>query len=253
VIAVVVLTTLVAAVSPAATADANIDRGFLLPTAMTQPSGSLTYNNYMLLLHGITYALTDRLQVSATMLPPVPAPLPLVGSISLKGRIFGDGRTHLAAQGLVNYGDRLEESGDAVASIGAGILVSVCLRSDCSSLLSGVVIYQLAFYGQDYEASTGHFVAYGASVVHRVSSHVKLLGELISATASTMVGPDPFDNAPGLRVNYGLRLHGTRFACDLGFMKAVVTNTEDDDDFLLEVPGDEFLLGLPFINLSYRW
>jgi hypothetical protein len=207
----------------------------------------------MLLLHGITYALTDRLQVSATMLPPVPAPLPLVGSISLKGRIFGDGRTHLAAQGLVNYGDRLEESGDAVASIGAGILVSVCLRSDCSSLLSGVVIYQLAFYGQDYEASTGHFVAYGASVVHRVSSHVKLLGELISATASTMVGPDRFDNAPGLRVNYGLRLHGTRFACDLGFMKAVVTNTEDDDDFLLEVPGDEFLLGLPFINLSYRW
>jgi hypothetical protein len=82
---------------------------------------------------------------------------------------------------------------------------------------------------------------------------VKLLGELISATASTMVGPDPFDNAPGLRVNYGLRLHGTRFACDLGFMKAVVTNTEDDDDFLLEVPGDDFLLGLPFINLSYRW
>jgi hypothetical protein len=32
--------------APPSEADVNIDRGLLLPTAMTQPAGSLTYNNY---------------------------------------------------------------------------------------------------------------------------------------------------------------------------------------------------------------
>ena len=59
------------AAAPAATADPNLDRGFLLPTAMTQPKGTLTYNNYELLLHGVTYGITDNLQVSATVLSPI--------------------------------------------------------------------------------------------------------------------------------------------------------------------------------------
>jgi hypothetical protein len=33
-------------------------------------------------------------------------------------------------------------------------------------------------------------------------------------------------------------------AGDVGFMKPVITDSEGDD---------EFLMGLPFVNLSYRW
>ena len=42
----------------ATSADPNIDRGFVLPTAMTQPAGSVTYNNYELLLHGVSIGVT---------------------------------------------------------------------------------------------------------------------------------------------------------------------------------------------------
>ena len=73
----------VAASVPAPSAvdsDPNIDRGFLLPTAMTQPAGTLTYNNYELLLHGITYGLTDRVQLSATVLSPITKDMPFFGT-----------------------------------------------------------------------------------------------------------------------------------------------------------------------------
>ena len=33
---------------------------------LRQPAGSVTYNNYELLFHGLTYAPTDRVQVSLT-------------------------------------------------------------------------------------------------------------------------------------------------------------------------------------------
>jgi hypothetical protein len=75
-----------------------------------------------------------------------------------------------------------------------------------------------------------------------VGRHVKLLGEVTSAAVRGEAGS--FDNAPVMLVSYGVRFHGSRIAGDVGFMKPVITDAEADD---------EFLLGLPFINLSYRW
>src|SRR5262249_54443327 len=72
----------------ATSADPNIDRGFLLPTAMTQPAGSVTYNNYELLLHGVTYGITDRVQGTVTVLSPIVRDMPFVGFAAVKGRIL---------------------------------------------------------------------------------------------------------------------------------------------------------------------
>jgi hypothetical protein len=221
--------------------DPNIDRGFLLPTAMTQPAGSLTYNNYELLLHGITYGLTDRVQLSATVLSPITKDMPFFGTASVKGRLYTGERLHLALQGSATYGHLFDDDDANVGMLGAGALASVCLRSDCSSLLSGSATYQLGFAFGDQSDGRAHMLVYGASVVHRVGRHVKLLGELTSAAVRTE--SDDFDNAPGLLASYGVRFHGNSIAGDVGFMKPLIT---DDSD-------DVFLLGLPFINLSYRW
>jgi len=79
--------------------DPNIDRAFLLPTAMTQPAGSATYNNYELLLHGFTYGVTDRVQATLTVLAPIVKDMPFFGIVAGKWQVASLPRLHVAVQG----------------------------------------------------------------------------------------------------------------------------------------------------------
>src|SRR5882672_7642314 len=178
----------------ASSADPNLDRGFILPTAMTQPAGTATYNNYELVLHGVSYGVTNNLQASITVLSPIVKDMPFVGFVSLKGHIPVGARLHLALQGSAGYGHFAADATDAsLYSIGAGAFASVCLRDDCSSLLSGSGTYQLAL---NDSGDRGHFVVYGGSIVHRVTTHLKLLGEVTSAAGGSSAGG--LDNIPGV-------------------------------------------------------
>jgi hypothetical protein len=222
-------------------ADPNLDRGFLLPTAMTQPAGSLTYNNYELLLHGVTYGVTDNVQVSATVLAPIVKEMPLVGLASIKARLYRGDRLHLAIQGSIGGAADVSgrENGDGTSGnrgiflAGAGGLASVCLRADCSSLLSASASYELAAGSGD----NGGALVYGVSAVHRVGRHVKLLAELASAGNSRS-----FDAENSALVSYGVRFYGDSIASDIGFIKPV--------GFEGSLP---VVLGLPFASISYRW
>jgi hypothetical protein len=221
------------AVPAGVTADPNVDRAFVLPTAMTQPAGSFTYNNYELLLHGLTYGITDRVQASVTVLSPISKEIPFFMIGALKTRVLSAGAFHLALQGNAAYAHSFD-SDNGGGSLGAGALGSVCLRDDCASLLSATAMYQLTLSG-----GGGHALIYGGSLVQRLGNHVKLLGELASGA---QVG-NGFDNAPGLLINYGLRFHGESIAADVGFIKPL---SSDGD-------GGGLLMGLPFANVSYRW
>jgi len=228
--------------SPAAggtSADPNIDRGFLLPTAMTQPAGSVTYNNYELLLHGVSVGFTDRVQGSITVLSPIMRDMPFVGFAALKGRVVSTDRFHLALQGSVGWGHlfQVSEGSADLYTMGAGAFASYCLRQDCSSLVSASATYTLA---KPTDEVAAQMVIYGGSVVHRVGRHVKLLGEVASA-AGRVAGET--ENIDGVLVGYGLRFHTDDIAADVGFLRPF---TGDDSD-------DEFLVGLPFVNVSYRW
>ena len=222
--------------------DPNIDRGFLLPTAMTQPAGSITYNNYELLLHGITYGITDRVQASVTVLSPIVEDMPFVGFAAVKGRVVSTDRFHLALQGSLGWGHAFNSTdGDAnLFTGGAGVLASYCLRDDCSSLASASATYQLVMPSGTGNAA--HMVVYGGSIVHRVGRHVKLLGEVTSAAGGTSSTGD-LQNMEGVLVGYGVRFHTNAIAADIGFLKPVATDGGDDD----------LLLGLPFASVSYRW
>jgi len=225
----------------ATSADPNIDRGFLLPTAMTQPAGSVTYNNYELLLHGVTVGITDRVQGSVTVLSPIVKDMPFVGFAAVKGRILSTERFHLALQGSAGWGHAFDATADNANgyTVGAGAFASYCVRQDCSSLLSVSATYQLAIDPSVDEAA--HIVIYGGSIVHRVSSHVKLLGEVASAAGRGR--NEDFQNIEGVLVGYGVRFHTDNIAADVGFIKPIATSGDDGD----------FLVGLPFVNVSYRW
>jgi hypothetical protein len=230
--------------APAARAtatDPNIDRGFLLPTAMTQPAGSVTYNNYELLLHGVTYGVTDRVQASVTVLSPIVRDMPFVGFAAVKGRIVSTDRFHLALQGSLGWGHAFDAGTDAnIYLAGAGAFASYCLREDCSSLVSASATYQLVMPGNGN--GTAGAVVYGGSIVHRVGRHVKLLGEVTSAAGSAS-GMGDLDNVDGALVGYGVRFHTDAIAADVGFVKPIAASESNDD----------FLLGLPFVSVSYRW
>jgi hypothetical protein len=240
--------TVVAAASESARAtaeDPNIDRAFLLPTAMTQPGGSGTYNNYELLLHGFTYGVTDHVQLTLTLLPPMFSGLPFLGIAAAKWQFVSTPRLHIAIQGSAGVGGEInshssefQTSNDNVATLGGGLFASVCLRADCSSLISASATYQFA---APESGQNTHLVIYGGSIVHSVSEHVKLLGEVASMAAESSTSS--LDNMPGVFVSYGVRLHNKNLASDIGFVRPILKNGDSDG----------FLMGLPFASISYRW
>ncbi len=60
--------------------DPHGDRAVLLPTALTQPAGTVSISSYDLVFAGLTFGVTDRLQVSTTALL-----TPLVGRTLVVG------------------------------------------------------------------------------------------------------------------------------------------------------------------------
>ena len=75
---------------------------------------------------------------------------------------------------------------------------------------------------------------YGGSIVHRVSNHVKLLGEVTSAAGRTATD-GRLQNVDGVLVGYGVRFHTDNIAADVGFLKPIATKG-DDGDFLRRPP-----------------
>jgi hypothetical protein len=222
--------------TPGIAIDPNLDRSFLLPTAMTQPKSTLTYSNYELLFHGITYGITDHLQGSLTLLPPYVKDMPLIGSLALKGQIMSLEWLKIALQGSFSFTSESSSSDTNSSSslFGLGAFASACLVDDCSSLTS----FSTTLLVPDFNQSM--LLAYSGSLTQRISSHAKLLVEI--ASASFKDDHRDFENAPGLLINYGIRFHGKSYAADVGFMRPV------GDSFY----NDEFVLGLPFLNFSYR-
>ena len=227
--------------APSASADdPNIDRAFLLPTAMTQPAGSITYNNYELLLHGVTYGVTDNVQATVTVLAPIVKDMPLVVFGDVKGRIVHTDRVSLALQASAAFGQEMGSSAinSSAYSLGAGALTSLCLNDDCSSLLSGSLTYQIV--SSSGSNNTSHFILYGGSLIQRISAHVKLLGEVTSAASGN--DSNDISNSSVVLLSYGVRFYAGSIAGDIGFIKPISDNYDGG-----------ILLGLPFVNVSYRW
>lgn len=209
---------------------------------MTQPAGSLTYNNYELLLHGFTYGITDHVQASVTALSPIVKDMPLVGIAAVKWQLLSMSRFHLALQGSagaihVFTSDNASDSTRNAYLLGAGAFATYCLREDCASLVSVNASYEAGLAG----GNMANGVVFGGAIVQRLTPHVKLLGEVTAGT-SKVPGAD-FSNIDGALVSYGVRFHTNHIASDVGFIKPVSFSGGSSD----------FLLGLPFVSVSYRW
>jgi hypothetical protein len=239
------------AAAPAAPADAagvaedpNIDKTLLLPTAETQPAGTFSFNDYELLLLGGTYGVTDDFQITATTLAPIVEDMPVYLSGSAKWRVLKTPRFRLALQGSLAYvsfddliGDG-EEGGsdDSVVTATGGVIGSLCLDAGCHSLatVSVTAVKPLS------EDTDGIAFIYDASVSARLNPHTKLLAEVTSAGGSD--GNGGFESADSGLFSYGVRFHSKNVATDIAFIRSFGDDGDDDD----------FILGIPFVNVTYR-
>ncbi|MFH0902032.1 MAG: hypothetical protein V2A73_15485 [Pseudomonadota bacterium] len=211
--------------------DPNLDRTWFSPTALTQPEGSFSFNDYELILLGATYGVTDSFQISGMIVPPIVENMPFFGLASAKLAANRAGKVRLALVGTLFYGSDGDD--DSVWFSTVGGVASYCLDESCSSLLSG---FALAGFAKEMDDDILP-VLYGGSLTARMSRNVKLIVE--AASAATFGEEDSWTRSA--LVSYGVRFFSSNIAGDVGFVKPVGEDV-----------GDGFLLGIPMLTFTYR-
>jgi hypothetical protein len=212
---------------PAALADPNVDRGFMLPTALTQPKNTLTISDYEILLLGLTYGITDRLQLGAATFLAAGGPFfpDRMVLANLKWQFFRSGNLRLAALLGATYSRSDADHGSLPGGGGphqttsrlrphTGLTGSYCVDSDCHSVLSANLIPAANPASSARGRGRSLEVVYSAGGTLRLSEHWKLLLEYSqSVTVSNL--PAEITN-PSLGV--GARVFGRHLALDGGVM-----------------------------------
>jgi hypothetical protein len=217
--------------------DANAGRSFLAPTALTEPAGTWSFSDYELFLAGLSYSPTDEISLSATTLLPVVEDMPFWLLVNAKVQVIKTGNVRAVLQGAITYvHDSDGDSDDSATAAILGGAVTYCIDSDCFSTVTGYV--GAGFARQDQNAVP--LVLSGALAL-RVSKHVKLLAE---ADSGYIVG-DINEGVDGFLAWYGVRFTSRDIGVDLGFVKPVCTDGDDDCDGGL-------VMGVPFVSFTYR-
>lgn len=221
--------------TPGLREDPNIDRAWFSPTAVTQPKGSFSFNDYELVFLGATYGVTDNFQLSVAFFPPLTTDLPFLGLLSGKLGFPVSDRVRLAASFSVAH---VSEDEDEVTIGILGAALSVCTDDPCASLFSAYAYGGFAF-GEDDDSVP---LVFGASLVQRLARHVKLV---LDVGTAAIVGEGTDELADGLLVSYGVRFFSDNIAGDIGFARPIFFS-DDEEDF-------EFILGVPVATFTYRF
>jgi hypothetical protein len=199
--------------------DPNVDHGFFLPTAETQPAGSVTVSNFDLVVFDLSVALTDRLQVGETAFMVMPFTETKLFLTHVKWQLWRSGGWRLSLLGGLGYVGGESYDGPAgerhVSELfpQIGAVASYCVGGDCSSMVSfGAHGFHTG--GPSLDARVLHgMLVYGGSFTARLTSHIKMMAEVMSAGS---VAADGAQLAAGALVTAGLRFHSGSVAADVG-------------------------------------
>ncbi|MEO6777068.1 MAG: hypothetical protein ABI467_29320 [Kofleriaceae bacterium] len=226
--------------------DASSGHVAIMPTALTPPAGTWSFEDDELLMIGVSYAVTDQLLISATTMIPVTSDF-YWGFLSGKLQVLKQGPLRAAIQvgvgGVVaNSTDVVDNNGMTTSSTtsdsasGAEVAgtATYCLDDGCYSHLDGAVV---AGFAHQNQASVP--VAFMGGLVARISNHVRLVAE---ADTAHLFG-DISGQANGLLAWYGVRFTSRQIAVDLELVKPFCANGDCDG-------GPP--IGLPWVSFTYR-
>jgi hypothetical protein len=223
---------------PARERSAHADRVVLLPTAQTQPAGTLFLTDYEVVVPSVGYALSDAVQIAATGASDL-SELVFV-DLSLKGSLLRSRYLQLAAAASIDYARGEDEE----LPFGRATLVAqLCADDGCRSSVSlGATL--IAHDAPDTILPLG----LGIGFIGHVSEYVDVLLEC-SGVTDAGAGIDLID-LPLYLVAYGARITGNRhWALDVTLLRPM----QADAELRTGTPELFELLGVPFLAFTYRF
>lgn len=247
------------------------DRLMTFPTTISMREGMSSFSTHDLVVFQFSRAIDDATQLSATLAAPVTQ---ITAIPSIKHRFFANQRLKLAcivfAGGLISYTDP-EQQG--IFTAGGGLVADFCLDDGCQKSLTlvaqpGFLYWKPLNPTPTGDPNTGHAFPFygGAGAKWELREWLDVLVEVswgagAFSAADCIVAPcaDEAGNARShlivggvVLANYGIRLHGTQFAGELGFVRPLFSHIEtlvlDVEEWLHYFP-----LGFPWLSLTYQW
>ncbi len=214
--------------------DANAGRGWLMPTALTEPAGTWSFSDFELLLVSLGYSVTDQLSISATTLLPVVDGMPFWLLVNGKYQVLKSGRLRGVVQGALTT---VREDGNSANAAVLGGALTMCLDDECHSHASGYIGAGFA-----HENDSAVPLVFAGSLAVRLNKHIKLL---LEADSAYIAGGGIDQGADGFLGWYGVRFTSSIIGVDLGFAKPICTGDTS-------CGSDELPMGLPFVSFTYR-
>ncbi len=199
--------------------DANAGRVAIMPTALTAPAGTWSFEDMELFVIGGSYSPTDQLVITATTMVPITSDL-YWGYLSAKYQFLAQGRLRLAVQGGVagalakdtttTYdasGNVISDTTSSTATSGleVGGAATLCLDDDCYSHVDGAVV--AGFAHQDQSSVP---VGFMGGLVARIGKRVRLILEADTAHLFGNIS----GQANGFLGWYGLRFTSRQIGVD---------------------------------------
>ena len=196
-----------------------------MPTAETSPEGSVSFTDYEIVVLQISYAPSDRTQITLTGAPPLGDEQVLPLDFSVKTVVLRGPRVSLALMASASGIFGLEE-GNGFAGRGGAVITFCEPAWTCRLGLS--VATNIALLGPASVALSG----FGGSF--RVGKLVSLVAELDTAVP---LGP-PIGEANGVLGGAGVRLAKPKWGLDLGFF--------------VGGKAHQPVVGVPWVAFTYR-
>lgn len=191
----------------------HVDRGILMPTAETQPKGTLYFSSYEIVLLQAGYAVGNDTQISFTLTPPVGKDDVLPLDISLKSVVLREPKVRLAAFGSASGILGLKEGAAFVGRVGGAF--QGCFNEACSSSVN--VASTLLLIGP------GLITANAVGSILKVSDTVDWLFEVDSLVP---LGREA-GIYNGIAAGTGVRLSGKHLGLDLTLVTPLDRKAKD--------------------------
>ena len=218
--------------------DASIDRGFIFSRAETLPEGKVALNSYELLGIGVSYGVTNDVEVSFISLLPIVADMPLVASPSVKWAFQRTEQQVLSAKLSLNY---ITSDGSGAGNLSAGVYLDHYFDTEGRYSLHLGAEFGGVFgnFSGDVDFAEGMLILFDVGFSAQVSDGIKLMIEALIPAVYT--GSNGFQVPEFLNVTYGVRWFGEDLSVDLGFLRPVASGV-----------SDVLVMGIPYVAFSGR-
>ena len=217
---------------------AHADRVILVPTAQTQPAGTLFLTDYEILVPSVGYAWSDRVHTTVTGTSDF-SKFVFV-DVSLKANLLQSRHLQLAATASLDYAAGEDEE---LPFGRATLIAQLCVDAHCRSSLN-LAGSLIAHDAPDTILPLG----VGVGFVARLSDSVELLLEY---SAVLNAGPElQLIDLPIYLVGYGVRFDfGSQWALDVTLLRPM-----QEDSGLRSGDLELFqFLGVPFLAVTFRF